>query len=118
MSDVEVARERLEKPATKSRCNTALGTLAAALRIRPDDLLVDVNTPGISGDAIARLMTNRRRGKHTAIVLSSSKEHAELVALAKGCGAAGAVQKTLDARKLMDQFEACVAAARGQGNRI
>jgi two-component system cell cycle response regulator DivK len=112
---LEVARDRLADAGYQVTVqHGAMGTLATAMRERPDFVLLDVNMPGIPGDAIARLMTNgrRTRGRAVSIILYSSQELTALNALARSCGAVGAVQKTHDARKFMDQFDACVAAAR------
>lgn len=113
---IEVARERLEGAGYQViEHHGPIGTKAAALRERPDFVLLDVNMPAISGDAIARLMTDGRRGRRAVVILYSSKDAAELAALAQSCGAIGFVQKTHDAKRFLDQFEACIATCRTTG---
>src|SRR5262245_45595791 len=49
----------------------ALGTLATITRERPDVVILDVNMPGLSGDALARLVAQRTSG--TRVILHSSR---------------------------------------------
>ncbi|MFT3925194.1 MAG: response regulator [Myxococcales bacterium] len=84
----------------------ALGTLAVIAREQPDIVVLDVNMPGLSGDALARLVSNRA-GKAPQVILHSSQPHGELARLAQEAGALGAIEKG-DPRDFLEAFEALV----------
>jgi DNA-binding NtrC family response regulator len=105
---LEVTRERLESAGWEVVLqHGSLGTAAAVLRMRPDYVLLDVSMPALSGDAIARYLTDRRPAS-TMIILYSARDMADLAPLAARCGAVGAVQKTNDRQAFLNQFERCV----------
>jgi two-component system, OmpR family, response regulator len=110
---LEVTRERLESAGWEVVLQRGgLGTAVTALRTKPDFVLLDVNMPALTGDSIARYLTEGRRTN--AVILYSAIERSELNALAASCGAIGAVQKTGDAREFLVQFESCVSEARNR----
>lgn len=65
--------------------------VAAALRLRPDVLLLDVELPDIDGFEVATRL--REAGSLTAIVLASSREGADFGSLVAESGARGFVTK-------------------------
>jgi DNA-binding NarL/FixJ family response regulator len=65
--------------------------LEAALRLRPDVLLLDVQLPDIDGFAVAEQLT--RNGWSPAIVLTSSRDLSDFGSLVAKSGARGFVPK-------------------------
>ena len=84
----------------------ALGTSAAIVRERPDVVLVDVEMPGLSGSAIARLIRDRRTrpGQEVRCILHSSLGRDELERLAGDSGALGAIVKSGNADDFLREF--------------
>jgi DNA-binding NarL/FixJ family response regulator len=65
--------------------------IEAALRLRPDVLLLDVQLPDIDGFAVAEQLT--RNGWSPAIVLTSSRDLSDFGSLVSQSGARGFVPK-------------------------
>jgi CheY-like chemotaxis protein len=86
----------------------ALGTLAAISREQPDVVVLDVNLPGLSGDALARLVS-LRKGPRIQVILHSSQSEAELRRLVEESGALGSIEKG-DPRDFLGAFEALLRA--------
>jgi DNA-binding response OmpR family regulator len=108
---LEVVRERLETAGFEvSTRDGALGTSAAILSERPDVVLLDVDMPGLSGDAIAKLLTARSHG--ASIVLHSASDLEDLRKMAAKCGAAGVIEKTDNEASFLTQFEGFFRRAR------
>lgn len=82
----------------------ALGTVAVVARERPDIVVLDVNMPGIHGDALARLVSSKS-GHAPRIILHSSQPQHELARLAQEAGALGSIEKG-DPRDFLEAFEA------------
>ncbi len=85
----------------------ALGTMAAVSREKPDVIVLDVNMPGLSGDALARLVANKQ-GDATQVILHSSQPESQLRALAREAGALGGIEKG-DPRTFLPAFESLLA---------
>ncbi len=83
----------------------AIGTTAAISRERPDIVVMDVEMPGLSGDAISELLT--KRGDSLCVVFYSSKPQAELDRLVTKTGAQAAIPKG-DLRNFIAAFEAAL----------
>jgi|GEM_PF-6912473 len=83
----------------------ALGTLAVIAREKPDVVVLDVSMPGLSGDALARLVN--KAGISPRVILHSSRPAAELDRLAREANALGAIEKG-DPREFLRAFEALV----------
>ena len=71
----------------------------------PDVVIIDVMLPALPGNRIAALVRERMGSKGVRVVLYSSKDEAELAALAKDCGADGWLKKS-------DDYDALVAKVR------
>ena len=104
---LEVARERLERAGFEVVTReSALGTSVFIMKEKPDFVLLDVNMPGLTGDALAKLLTGR--GPQSRVILHSCSDPRRLATLARQCGAAGVIEKTADERRFRAQLEAFV----------
>lgn len=83
----------------------AIGTTAAITRERPDIIIMDVEMPGLSGDAISALLN--KRGDDLCLIFYSSRPQAEIDQLALQTGAHAAIRKG-DLRDFMQAFEAAL----------
>jgi CheY-like chemotaxis protein len=83
--------------------SSALGTVAAVLKQKPDVLLLDVNMPALAGDRLATVLGEM--GQEVTIILHSSRPAKELHELARTCGAHGVIPKTHDLKSFLLQFE-------------
>ncbi|MFT3926822.1 MAG: response regulator [Myxococcales bacterium] len=81
----------------------ALGTMVAISRENPDIVVMDVEMPGLSGDAISALLARR---KHPlCVIFHSSRPRSELERMARETSARGAIPKG-DLREFLTKFEA------------
>jgi CheY-like chemotaxis protein len=90
----------------------ALGTSQWTAEFPPDIVLLDVNMPALAGPELAQLLKKRRATKDIAIILYSSLEPAELQSKLRATGAVGAIQKTGDDRRFLEDFERLAARVR------
>jgi DNA-binding NtrC family response regulator len=113
---LEVTRERLERAgfSVVTRTN-ALGTSAYIRKEKPPYVLLDVNMPGLSGDALAKLIADG--DFRPRIILHSSQGREALAALALQCGAIGVIEKTDDDDYFRTQLEGCIRARVGGPSR-
>jgi DNA-binding response OmpR family regulator len=88
----------------------ALGTAAAVAQETPDIVLLDVTMPGISGEALARLLNQGAKRQPVSIIFHSNREQAELERLAEQCKVLGAIQKTSSTPMFLLQFERLLRA--------
>jgi DNA-binding response OmpR family regulator len=88
----------------------ALGTMLAIRREKPDVVLVDVHMPGLSGDALTKLIVASKDAHEPMILLYSASERHTLVQLAQSCGAAGWIEKTANPNDFLGRFTALVSA--------
>ncbi len=95
--------------------DSSLGTTAAIKQERPDFVLLDVNMPGLNGDALATLLMGKDSVNAPGIVLFSSDDVHETRARAKKAGALGGVQKGTDRRQFIADLEDCFAARPPRG---
>jgi DNA-binding response OmpR family regulator len=91
--------------------------MLAIRRDRPDVVLLDVHMPGLTGDALGKLIASSKDESEPLIILYSSTERARLEQLAVECGAAGAIEKSPDPRQFLERFERLVAANADQRRR-
>jgi CheY-like chemotaxis protein len=110
---LEVTRERLESAGYQVFTREeALGTSQWTAEFQPDIILLDVNMPALAGPELAQLLKKRRATKDIAIILYSSLESAELQSKLRATGAVGAIQKTGDDRRFLEDFERLAARLR------
>lgn len=105
---LEVARERLEAAGFEviTRDN-ALGTSAVILKEKPDLVLLDVRMPGLTGDALSKLIASS-----TSVILHSASDAEALAKMASACGAVGFIVKTADDTAFVTQFQRYVMSRR------
>jgi CheY-like chemotaxis protein len=109
---LEVTRERLERAGYAVHVREeALGTSQWSAEFQPDIVLLDVNMPALTGLDLAQILKKQRSTKDIAVILYSSIEQSELQAKLRATGAVGAIQKSGDARRFLEEFERL--AARG-----
>ena len=110
---LEVVRERLESVGYEVHTREeALGTSQWTAEFHPDIILLDVNMPALAGTELAQLLKKRRATKDVAIILHSSIDSAELQGKLRAAGAVGAIQKTSDDRRFLEDFERLAARSR------
>ena len=103
---LEITRDRLTKAGyfvvTRDQ---ALGTSTAILQEEPDVILLDVTMPGLSGEALARLISQNPKHQKMAIVFHSGGTPGDLNSLVQRSGALGCIQKTGDESMFRLQFD-------------
>ncbi|HEY5374206.1 MAG TPA: response regulator [Polyangiaceae bacterium] len=110
---LEVTKERLQGAGYEVHTREeALGTSQWTAEFQPDIVLLDVNMPALAGPDLAQLLKKRRATKDIAIILYSSLESAELQSKLRATGAVGAIQKTGDDRRFLEDFERLAARVR------
>ncbi len=82
----------------------ALGATSALLRVKPDILLLDIQMPGLSGDRLARLLSQSPATASIPIIFHSQLDPSELKRLACECAVVGAITKTTSRIAFMQQF--------------
>jgi DNA-binding NarL/FixJ family response regulator len=82
---------------------SALGTLPAVLKARPDVLILDIGMPALDGGTLARLVLDA--DPSITIVLYSGRNVHELAAATRKSGAHGYLQKTGDMDAFVADFE-------------
>jgi CheY-like chemotaxis protein len=112
---LEITRDRLQRAGyfviTRDQ---ALGTSTAISQEEPDVVLLDVSMPGLSGEALARIIGQNPRHERTAIIFHSGGEPADLQTLVARTGAVGSIQKTSDASLFRLQFDRLLALWRAR----
>jgi CheY-like chemotaxis protein len=90
---------------------SALGTVVAVRREKPDVVLLDLRMPGLNGDTLTGLLLDAKTEHPPIVILHSSTEAAELERSTKSCNAAGFIEKTADKQAFMKSFERIVNRA-------
>jgi two-component system OmpR family response regulator len=104
---LEVAKERLESAGfSVVTRNRAFGTLGYIWKETPQYVLLDVQMPGLSGDAIAKLIAEGNAA--IGIILHSAVHKHDLASLGYHAGALGIIEKTDDDQFFRIQLERCV----------
>jgi DNA-binding response OmpR family regulator len=98
------------------RRERALGTTSWILRERPDLVVIDVNMPGIGGDAIVEVTRERMRSETPSFVLLSSMSGTQLQALVERLGALGFMRKDDSQQALLARFDELAARHRRQSS--
>jgi len=113
---LEVTRERLEGAGYVVHVREeALGTSQWSAEFQPDIVLLDINMPALTGLDLAQLLKKRRATKDIAIILYSSLDSTELQTKLRAAGAVGAIQKSADARRFLEEFERLAARTPPRG---
>ncbi|MAT25435.1 MAG: hypothetical protein CMN29_10810 [Sandaracinus sp.] len=92
----------------------AFGASIEARTIQPDVVLLDVEMPALSGDRLAPLLRESTSGQATLIVLHSSRDEADLRAIATETGADGYIPKGTAGPAMAAKLRGWLEA-RGQG---
>jgi FixJ family two-component response regulator len=80
----------------------AFGTTLAIRREKPGIVILDVEMPGLNGEAIAKILQDQ--DPSPAIVFHSSRRLDELERIVQQTGALGAIRKN-DPRRFVEDFE-------------
>ena len=106
---LEVTRARLEAAGYEVVIREdGVGTSNAVAQENPDVVLLDITMPGISGEAIAKLITHNPKRAAVSVIFHSTRGQAELDVLASECRALGAIEKTNNSALFRLQFERLV----------
>lgn len=112
---LEVARERLERAGYEVMTHdSGLGTSRLILDIRPEVVLLDIMMPGLSGSQLADLIAKSPTLREVGVILHSGKTGAELREIVHLTGANGAIEKTHDGTRFIQQFDDLVGRLRGR----
>lgn len=84
----------------------ALGTSLAIMRDKPDIVVLDVDMPGLTGDAISKILLNNKPAP--AVIFYSSRPTEELERIVNETRALGAIRKG-DPREFLLPFETLLA---------
>ena len=107
---LEVVRERLDAAGFDVYVRAdALGTSQWVAREQPDFILLDVMMPALGGGELGLLLRRSHTTNQTAVILHSSMNTAALKPLVAKTGAVGAISKTHDGVKFMEEFERITA---------
>ena len=82
----------------------ALGTMLAIRRETPDVVLLDVHMPGLSGDALSKLIVRAKDAHEPLILLYSATAAPKLAEIAAACGAAGWIEKSSNPMDFLGRF--------------
>lgn len=88
--------------------NSAFGTSSTVLREHPDIVILDLEMPGLNGDAVAKLLGSLSGGKKIGIVFYSGNDVPNLQELAREARVLGAIRKTHQSELFREQFSRLV----------
>ena len=91
--------------------SSGFGTTGVVLKFRPDVVLLDVEMPGLNGDAIANLISAKGLGD-VQVIFHSGRDIKELMRIAQSRSALGVIQKTSDAYQFIREFNQLTSALR------
>ena len=110
---LEILRERLESAGFEVTLRTEpLGTAQWIVDNQPEIVLLDVEMPALSGGGLASVLKKRPTTREALIVFHSSLPRARLDELVRSSGAAGAIEKTDDDNRFLQDLMSIVATAR------
>ena len=89
------------------------GSVAAILRDKPDIVLVEVNLPNLSGEAISKILSRSVPRPSSMVFLHAALPVETLRLKAVSSGAHGFVQKTDNGIELLRRLDQAMAKARG-----
>lgn len=90
---------------------SGFGATGVVQKFRPDVVLLDVEMPGLNGDAIANLISAKGLGD-VQVIFHSGRDIKELTRIAQSRSALGAIQKTSDAYQFIREFNQLTAPLR------
>ena len=92
--------------------NGPLGTLSILFREQPDIVILDIGMPGLSGDALGKLIAQQQADarKKAGIIFYSGKDPATVRAMTRDFSVLGAIQKTDDGALFLQQFQRIVSS--------
>ena len=82
-----------------------LGTTQVFLREKPDVVLLDMNMPGLSGDALGKLITQVTRKASVDIIFYSGEDPDVVRSRTMDLNVRGIIHKTHDGSIFLSQFE-------------
>ncbi len=83
--------------------NTPFGTSQQILRMEPDVVVLDLDMPGLRGEALADMIRSKQRT--TSVIFYSGTDGAELQELARTYGAIGAIPKSVTGDDFVRLFQ-------------
>ena len=103
---LEVVRERLDAAGYDVYVRQdAIGTSQWVAREQPDVVLLDVMMPALGGGDLGQLLRRSNSTNQTALILHSSMSEAALLPVLERTGAIGAIAKSHDGEKFLEEFE-------------
>jgi CheY-like chemotaxis protein len=110
---LDIVRERLENAGFDVTLrDEPLGTGQWIVDNQPDFVLLDVEMPALSGGGLAGLLKKRTATRDTVVIFHSSLSSDKLDELVRTSGAAGAIQKTNDEQRFMQDLTMILSASR------
>jgi CheY-like chemotaxis protein len=110
---LEIVRERLESIGFDVTLRSEpLGSGQWIAENQPEFVLLDVQMPALSGGGLASLLKKRATTRDTRLIFHSSLSPSELAELVRTTGAAGAIQKTDDDYRFLQDLIAIVGPLR------
>lgn len=107
---LEVTSDALEAAGMKVvTANSGLGASRLLAATRPDCVVVDVSMPALSGDKLVEII-RRSLVRDVPVILHSDRPLHELRSIANACGADGAVVKTTDCQRLIEEIRRMLRA--------
>jgi CheY-like chemotaxis protein len=93
-------------------------SVAYALRKQlPDLLLIDVNMPALTGDAVTKIVSHHGAARRIPVILYSDISIEELSERARLCGALGYIRKTNDEAEFVRKIDYWLARSRAEQTR-
>ena len=89
---------------------SALGTVSAVVKERPDVLILDVSMPALDGNRLATIIGEVNQD--VTLILHSARDEKELEALTLQSNAHGYIKKTNDTLRFIQEFNRIVVADR------
>jgi len=106
---LDLVQRTLQGAGFEVSCSSSpIGATNLICSFLPDIVLMDVNIPGLSGDALVSI-SRKWAPKHTRFVLYSASDEAKLRNLARAVGAHGWISKSVTGSDLVNRLRAFAA---------
>ena len=103
---LEVVRARLEAAGHEVHTREkAIGTTQWVASHQPDVVLLDVSMPAISGNELVQLLRKRDATANVQVIFYSGLPSEQLGELVRETGALGAISKSADESRFMDELD-------------